>query len=414
MNRNAITLGGLGAGLAVGVAVRASGSPALIGAVQLLHPVGTLWLNALKMTLIPLVFALVAHGTISLDRSGGGGRLLGVAMPLLVGLMVLGMAGGMAFGLLFEHIWPVAPGIAGAIGGAAVPIPEKTPTLTEMIVNLIPTNLIAAAGEGALASIVIFATIFGFAVSRIDAVDGEPVIRLMRGLAEAMMRIVHWVLWFAPLGIFVLSLDLALGAGLAMAGFLAEAVILVCVIALLTMLLSYLLAWLGGGVSPVRFGRAIIGAQAMAAGTTSSAATLPLMIEASKGQLGISERIVDAVLPLTVSVFRLASVAYSGALMILFMRAVGIPLEPAKLAIGGALLVLGITSAGGLPGAAVIYASTIAAFRFLGLPLEFIPLMIAVSAFPDALVTAGNVTADLAATVTIARLAPANRRPSPL
>jgi Na+/H+-dicarboxylate symporter len=335
-------------------------------------------------------------------------------MPLLVGLMVLGMAGGMAFGLLFEHIWPVAPGIAGAIGGAAVPIPEKTPTLTEMIVNLIPTNLIAAAGEGALASIVIFATIFGFAVSRIDAVDGEPVIRLMRGLAEAMMRIVHWVLWFAPLGIFVLSLDLALGAGLAMAGFLAEAVILVCVIALLTMLLSYLLAWLGGGVSPVRFGRAIIGAQAMAAGTTSSAATLPLMIEASKGQLGISERIVDAVLPLTVSVFRLASVAYSGALMILFMRAVGIPLEPAKLAIGGALLVLGITSAGGLPGAAVIYASTIAAFRFLGLPLEFIPLMIAVSAFPDALVTAGNVTADLAATVTIARLAPANRRPSPL
>jgi Na+/H+-dicarboxylate symporter len=413
MNRNMMTLLALAAGLSIGAAVRASASVPLIAFAHLFLPLGTLWLNGLKMTLVPLVFALVAYGMVVLDRSGGGGRLLALTLPLLIGVLALGVAGGMAFGVLFDTVWPVLPGVAGSLAAAPMAMPDKVPTLFDMIVALIPTNPIAAASEGALAAIVVFAIIFGFAASRVDAVIGEPIVRFLHGLAEVMMRIVHWVLWFTPIGIFALSMGLALDTGLAMAGFLAQLVIAVIGASLLTLVFGYVLAWVGGGVAPLRFGRAIIGAQAMAAGTTSSAATLPMMIEASEQQLQIPERIVGAVLPLTVSIFRLASVVYTSALVILFLRAMNMPLDPAKLAIGGALLMLGVMSTGGLPGVAVIYAASIGAYKFLGLPIEFIPLTIAVSSFPDLIITPANVTADLAVTTIVARLVGTAERDTP-
>ena len=404
MNRNVIALLGLGAGLAIGIAARSSDNALLIGAASWVQPIGTLWLNALKMTLVPLVFALVAHGTVALDRSGASGLVLGVTLPILLGLLALGMFGGMLFGAATLQFWPIAVGSAGALQPSAALVPGGGPGLTDMIIALVPTNPVAAASQGALAPIVVFAMIFGFAASRIRSPESETVVRLVHGLADIMMRIVHWVLWLAPVGIFALAIGLALDAGLAVAGFLAHAVVIVTATALLTILSSYLLAWIGGGVPLLRFGRAILGAQTMAAGTTSSAATLPAMIEIGEQRLSISDKIVGAVVPLSVSVFRLSSVAYGGVMLIFFMGAAGLPLDPAKLAVGGALLIIGSASTGGLPGAAIMYASVTASFKFLGLPLEYIPLLIAITALPDMLITVANITADLAVLTIVDRV----------
>src|SRR6185312_11994732 len=250
MNRSLAALLALVAGVVFGALVRASGSATLIDIAHAIQPLGTLWLNALKMTLVPLIFAMVAKGMIALDRTGGGGRLLGITLPLLIGLLVFGMVLSFVFGVLFVAVWPVAPDalapwMASSTGAAAA----APPTIVGMIVDLVPSNPVAAAAQGNLAAIVVFAIIFGFAVSR--AAGGASVAGFIDGLADAMIRIVQWVLIFTPLGIFVLSLGLALDTGFAVAGFLTQIVIASCLTSILAIVVSYALAWLMGGVGPI-------------------------------------------------------------------------------------------------------------------------------------------------------------------
>jgi len=404
MNRSLVALLALVAGVVLGALVRASGSTTLAAIAHGVQPLGTLWLNALKMTLVPLIFAMVAKGMISLDRSGGGGRLLGITLPLLMGLLVVGMALGLLFGQAFVAIWPVAPGaLASWSTGAAGPATAR-PTIIGMIVDLLPSNPVAAAAEGNLASIVVFAIIFGFAVSRTQVAGETTMVRLIEALSDAMIRIVQWVLIFTPAGIFILSLGLALDTGFTVAGFMMQIVVSSAIGAVLAIVASYGLAWLLGGVNPIRFGKAVLGAQAMAAGTCSSAATLPLMLECSEHKLGISDAVGGAVLPLAVSIFRFAVVFYQGALVILLMHAAGLPLDPAKMAICGGLLIMSNVGIAGLPGAAVVAASWGAALEFLGLPLGVLPLLIATISLPDILLTVGNVTGDLAVATIVDRV----------
>jgi Na+/H+-dicarboxylate symporter len=367
------------------------------------QPLGTLWLNALKMTLVPLIFAMVARGMISLDRNGGGGRLLAVTLPLLLGLLVLGMVLGLLFGQAFVAIWPVTPGALASWSTSATAPATVPPTIIGMIVDLLPSNPVAAAAQGNLAAIVVFAIIFGFAVSRTQIAGETTTVRLIDALSGAMIHIVQWVLIFTPAGIFILSLGLALDTGFAVAGFMMQIVVSSAIGGALSIVASYGLAWVLGGVNPLRFGKAVLGAQAMAAGTCSSAATLPLMLECSEHKLGISDAVGGAVLPLAVSIFRFAVVFYQGALLILLMHAAGLPLDPSKMAVAGGLLIMSNLGIAGLPGAAVVAASWGAALEFLGLPLGVLPLLIATISLPDILLTVGNVTGDLAVATIVDR-----------
>ena len=409
MHRSTAALLALVAGVATGTAIRATGNASLVSAAHLVLPLGTLWLNALKMTLVPLVFAMVAQGMITLDRSGGaGGRLLGITLPLILGLLAFAVTIGIGFGFLFDAIWPVTRGVlasltasAAATPGAAIP---PVPAISDLIIGLIPTNPIAAASNGTMASIVVFAIVFGFAVSRTSTPHDEPVAKVIHGLASAMVWIVHGVLHFTPLGIFALSLGLALNIGLSVAGFWTQMLLASALGGVFATMIAYAIAWLGGGVPPLRFGRAILDAQAMAAGTCSSAATLPAMLEDSEYKLHIPQAIGGAVLPLAVSLFRFGVPLYAGMVLVLLMRGMNLPIDPARMAIAATLLVLTNIGSAGLPGAAVISVNWVASLQVLGLPIEVVPLMIAGYNLADIFVTTGNVTADLALTTVVARL----------
>ncbi len=404
MNRNVAALVALGAGILVGALVRTSGVSVLIAFAHGLQPIGVLWLNALRMTLVPLIFGMVAKGMIALDRTGGGGRLLGVTVSLILALLATAMALGFVFGLAFETAWPVAQGTLAPWGMASAASAATPPSIIGMIVDLLPSNPVAAAAQGNLVEVVVFAIIFGFAVSRTSMGGDTPMVSIIDALADAMIRIVHWVLIFTPAGIFILALGLALDAGISVAGFMAELVIGSCAAAILGIIASYGLAWLLGRVNPITFGRAVLGAQAMAAGTTSSAATLPVMLESSERKLGISTAVGGAVLPLAVSIFRFGVAFYQGVTVVLLMHAAGLALDPQKAIICGAILVLSNIGIAGLPGAAVVAASWGAALQYLGLPLGVLPLLIALISLPDIFITVGNVTADLALAIIVDRL----------
>jgi Na+/H+-dicarboxylate symporter len=218
-----------------------------------------------------------------------------------------------------------------------------------------------------------------------------------------MMVIVEWVLVATPAGVFILALGVALNTGLEAAGVLFQGMVMVTLAPAVGIALSYLLARFAGGVGFAQFGRAALGPQAVAAGTTSSMATLPAMIEAAETGLACPPTIAGAVLPLAVSTFRCGNVFLISATALFAAHAAGLHPSLGQIAVMGLVVVLTNFGVVGLPAAAVLYAAEAPAFQAIGAPLEVLPLMIAVSAIPDIVDTVCNVTADLAVTTVVRR-----------
>jgi Na+/H+-dicarboxylate symporter len=214
---------------------------------------------------------------------------------------------------------------------------------------------------------------------------------------------VTWVLAIAPVGVFVLALNIALNTGLQTAGVLFQAMLVMVLAPTAGIAFAYLVARIGGGVSFVRFARAAIGPQAVAAGTTSSMATLPALIEAAEKKLDVPPALAGSVLPLAVSTFRFGNVLIVMCLAIFAAHAVGHDPTLVELTAAGVAAILTNIGIPGLPAIAVLYAADAPAFQAMGAPLELLPLLIAISAPSDIMDTVCNVTADLAATTVVQR-----------
>jgi proton glutamate symport protein len=185
---------------------------------------------------------------------------------------------------------------------------------------------------------------------------------------------------------------------------LAQAVVMTSALPAVGIGLCYLIARFAGGVGLARFARAAMGPQAVAAGTTSSMATLPAMIEAAETGLDCPASVAGAVLPLAVSTFRFGNVILITGTALFAANAAGVHPNVAQIAIAGFVVILTNIGVVGLPAAAVLYAAEAPAFQAIGAPLELLPLLIALSAIPDILDTVCNVTADLAVTTVVRRL----------
>jgi proton glutamate symport protein len=367
---------------------------------------GGLWLAALKMTLVPLIFTLVATGVSAWTTTGQGRRMIGGAICLFAGLLAFAAVAGAAIMSALLQLWPTPPGALaflaqGAQAGQAVR--PAAPTVTDQLMGLIPTNLVAAAANDAMTPLVIFAVLFGLALTRIDPGRRAVVRTMLQGVGEAMMVIVEWVLNLAPIGIFILALGVALNTGLQAAGVLAQATVLTAIPPIVGIGVCYLVAWLGGGIGVAHFARAIMTPQAVAVGTTSSMATLPAMIEAAETELDCPAALAGAILPLAVSTFRFGNVLMITGTVVFAAAAAGLHPSLAQIAVAGFVVVLTNLGIVGLPAAAVLYAAEAPAFPALGVPLAVLPLIIAIAAIPDIADTVCNVTADLAVTAVVRR-----------
>jgi len=394
-------LAALAGGLATGLAIRWSGHPALLALAAAVKPLGTLWLNALRMTLVPLIFSLVVSAIGRLTELQARGRAIGVIAAVFGVLLLIGAAYGLAAGHMLLALWPTAtiPATDVTAPSAGPPLP-----LVDQFMALLPVNPVGAAAEGQMAPLVVFAVILGVAATRIAAERRTTLLALIGVIADTMMAIVHGVLKLAPIGVFLLAIGITLQAGIAIATVLGQMVIMTCIAATGGIAFCHLVARVAGGVDWRRFARAAAGPQAVAAGTCSSLATLPAMIEAAETGLGLDPALASTALPLAASSFRFAT-AMTGCMECLFAaHAVGIALTPAQYAVILAVTLLTNIGVVGLPGAAVIYAADAPIFQAVGVPLSFLPLWIAVFAIPDIFVTVCNVTADLAATTVVARL----------
>ena len=397
MSQTARVMSGLVAGVVIGILLAWLDPVLANGVADVVQPFGKLWINALQMTVVPLVLALVIVGVNAASDAAQSGRVARRAIIVfLVLLTVAAVMTAVLAPLVLAQLQP-DPAVAAALRGTEAEMPATTGGWADALTAIIPSNAVAAAAAGAMLPLVTFALFFGFALTRLDAEPRMQVVGFFRAVSEAMIVIVRWVLWVAPIGIFALVLALTARAGWGMLQALGIYILLECALYLLAIILLVALAVTAGRQRLGHFLAGIAPVQAVAASTQSSLATLPAMLESSETRLGFPQPVSALVLPMAVSLFRITSPIQYIATASFIAWAMGIDLSAAQLATGVALSVLVSMGSVGLPGQAIFIATNLPVSQAMGLPVAPLAVLMAVDAIPDILATVGNVTADMTA-----------------
>ena len=401
----------LALGLAVGALAAAYGGAGATQVIEGVEALGGLWLNALRMTVIPLVFAVLVTGIAQVSDAAATGRLAMRAVAWFAGLLLLSAITSVLISNGLLGAWPVSETASAALRAGTQAPPADAPTAPDFaawIKSLAPSNPIKAAAEDAVLPVVVFAIFTGFALTRLPEGRGRTLLEVFQALGEAMIVVVRWVLAVAPIGVFALGLGVGLRAGVGAAGILGQYVVIASLVGLLITIIGYILAVTVGRVPLVRWARATAPVLVTGFATQSSLACLPAMIERSRDNLDIPPRIAGLVLPLAVAVFRFTSPAVNLAVCVFVAKVYG--LEPTALQYSGAVLVAIAVAIGsvGLPGQVSFIVSVAPICIALGLPIDLLPILLAVEVVPDIFRTLGNVTGDMAVTAIVAKDEPAD------
>ena len=402
------------AGLTVGVLLAAFGSAgAIAAALAVADPVGGLWLDALQMTVIPLVIGLLFTGIAGAAGSARTSRLAGRAILLFAGLILAGAAITVIFipGLLEQ--WPIGADAAKALvrgNGSAADAAPATMSAGAWIRGFVPTNVFAALASGTMLQLVVFTGAFAMAATRLPDAQRSVLTAFFDAVTGAMLTLVQWILVLAPIGVFALAALVGIKVGVEAIGVLAHYVIIVIAAQLVVIVLAYVLAAFFTRPGLIAFARAAIPAQVVAVSTQSSIATLPAMVAATTGPLGVPDGIARLVLPMAVSIFRITSAPANLAVVLYVAHLNGMALGPGDLATGVAVAFAVSIAAVGLPGQVSFITSIAPIAIAMGVPITTLPLLIAVEIIPDIFRTLGNVTADIAATAILARNEPEGDR----
>ena len=393
------TFAALIVGVALGIAFQGAAGPAVVAA----GAIGELWLNALQMTIVPLVAALLVTGIQQIAAAAQGGRMARATLALFVALLLVGGTAAVLLTPLLLELFPVPAAAVRALGGTAPAAGEVAlPTLGDYLNALIPTNVIAAAAEQKMLGLIVFFALLATAMTRLPERLRAPLAQLFEAIAAAMLVIIGWILTLAPLGVLALAFRFAAEAGTAAIGALTHYVVIVSVVGAVCVIVAYVVGVIGGRQPPLRFARALVPVEAVALATQSSLASLPAMLAACR-TLGIRERSADFVLPLAVALFRMTSPTMNLAVVIYVAHLTGTPLPPATLAIGVVVAVMASFSTVGLPGT-ISFITTIGPIAIaMGVPIAPLGLLVAVELLPDLMRTVGNVTADTAVAAAIDR-----------
>jgi Na+/H+-dicarboxylate symporter len=389
---------GLCAGLLFGAIASVSGSNTLATVVAALEPVGTVFVNAIRMTVIPLVVASLVAGVASMTDTRALTRIGGRGLALFA-MLVFGAAtitAMVAAPLLARVHFDIAL-MAGALGNeaAAVPAGGSVPGFSQWFVDLVPANPIKAAADGAMLPLIVFTIAFGVVLTKLPSNSRLLLVDIFRAVADAMMMLVRGVLWLAPFGVFALAAPLAARMGLAAAGALLYYVATAVVLTIgFMVLVVYPLTAALSGVSLRQFARACAPAQAVAFSSRSTMASLPAMIAASKS-LDVPEHVTAFVVPLAASIFRVGSAVGQTVAVLFAAQLYGATPTTAQLAIIVITVALTTFTVPGIPGGSIVVMVPI--LLAANLPVEGIGVLLGADTIPDMFRTTANVTGGISA-----------------
>lgn len=370
--------------------------------------VGGLWLNALKMTVVPLVVALLITGIAHSAEAARAGRVAARSVLWIVIICTASAVFGALMILLLTNLFPLSRETAGLLQAALSGVEQKVPAelagIADFFKGVIPDNVISAAANGDVLPLVVFALLFALALMHISPDARRTIVAFFAAVADALLVIIGWVLWVAPIGVFALAFTVGATAGGAAFTGLGHYVLLISLIGVLVTLMGYPLAMIAGRVPPGRFIKAMIAPQAVAVSTRSSLASLPAMLEAAR-VIGVREQVADVTLPISVALFRATGPAMNTA--VAFYVAHWLGLEPTLGQMIAATAVGAVMSYGAvsLPGEVSFISSIAPIAMALGVPIAPLALLVAVEMIPDIFRTVGNVTLDVAVTTAVDRQA---------
>ena len=402
------------AGLLAGVAIAALDVPELRTAAALIEPVGTIWVRALQMTLIPLVFSLLVNGIVTTVDTGTTGRLGAAALVVFLALLIgTALVSSLVAMPLVSRI-PIDPETTAMMRATAdssvLAASRQLPRFSDLLVSIVPANPIRAAVDGAMLPLVTFAILFGLALARVTVEQREAVARIFRAIADAMTVIVGWLIVVAPLGVFALAMTLVVRTGLGAVRALLVYIALLSGVIILVTLLLYPVAVIAGRQPLGRFARALVPPQAIAFSARSSLAALPAMVEAARTRLGLPGAVTSFTLPLAVTTLRLSAPIMWTVAIPFLARLYGIAMGPEQLVflIGAGILLS--FSVPGLPSGSILVMGPF--ITGLGIPIEALGLLIAADSIPDLLKSVLNVTGHMTSSAVVAtRVATPRRGP---
>ncbi len=388
------------AGLVVGVFVSWNQNHALLTGVAWVEPIGTLWVNAIRMTVIPLVVSLLVTGLAS-TSAGRAARIGGRTLAIFVALVT--------FSSLVAAIFaPPLLSMASFRADAFAALRESTSAtqvellpFRDWIVELIPANPVRAAADGAMLPLVVFSVIFAMAITRLAENHKKTLVDFFEALTRTMLVIIEWILLVAPIGVFCLVVPIAAQTGVDLVGAMGAFLLIACGLVLVTWVALYPLAVLVGRIPLGKFTRALISPQTIGFSTRSSLASLPAQLEAANDDLELPERVTAIVLPVAVALLKYSAPTARITGTFFIARLYGIELGVMEIAaITAAIGALSFYSPG-IPSSGLLIMTPI--YLAFGLPVEGIGLLIALDVVVDMFITAANVTADMTVAVLIAR-----------
>lgn len=393
-------------GLLLGTGLKLT-NPGLADGLSLwIKPIGSMWINSIRMTVIPLLMALL----LTAIASHGGGSAMAKLGIKTFALFVLFIAASSLYTFLFAppliallDIDPQASATLLATTNAASVSPDSLPPFSDWLVSLIPANPIAAASNGDILPLLIFTALFASALLKTQPAQRKSVTEFFAGIREAMLVLIGWIMRLAPIGIFGIVFPLAAALGLdaitALASFIliASGLISVTIIALVILVATLT------SVSASQFIKAVAPAQIIGFSARSSLAALPATFSATKS-LGVKVSISGVVLPVAVTLFKFASpiARISGSYFIAALY--GIDLSTLQLLTIAAAIGLFSFYSPGIPSGGLLIMAPV--YESLGLPVEGIAILIAIDLIVDMFLTAANVTANTAATLLLAKYTP--------
>jgi len=402
-----LVLAALVAGLLLGAIAQGAGDGLREPALQAATMVGGIWLDALKMTVIPLIVALLVTGIAKGAEAARAGKIAGRSILWFVIVCTLSAIFGAVMITLLTQMFPLPQEAGQALKAGLAAIDDTTasapiPGVADFFRHIVPANVIAAASNGDVLPLVIFTVLFALAVARIAEGRRRTLVGFFDGVTDALLVVIGWVLWIAPLGVFALGFALGASAGGAAFAGLAHYIVLISAIGVLVTLWGYPLAILGGRIPADRFIKAMIAPQSVAISTRSSLASLPAMLGAARN-MGVREQVADVTLPMSVALFRATGPAMNVA--VAFYVASWLGYQPSLGAAIAATAVASIISYGAvsLPGEVSFISSIAPIAMALGVPIAPLALLVAVEMVPDIFRTLGNVTLDVAVTASVDR-----------
>jgi Na+/H+-dicarboxylate symporter len=399
MTKNVAIVLGLLCGLLLGFGAALTGSDALHAAAAGVAPLGVAFVRLVRLVVVPLVGCTLFSAIATMGDLRRLGRLGLHTLGFLWSTTLIAILAGMIVmyaALPFAGTLTIAP-------AADTVAPPSPPGLLDFLLGLIPENAVKAAAEGALLPLIVFTVLFAAAATTIPGNQRAMLVALADAATAALIRLVHWILWTAPVGVFALAAPVAADAGpdlLRSLGIFIAAVIVGLVVFAGAVYLPFV--HFVARLSTRRFLTASLEPAAIAFSTTSSAATLPAMFEATD-RLHLPRPLASFVLPIGAAVSRSGSALYQGSAVVFLGHLYGAGVSPGELIAALFATFLVALTIAPVPSASVVTLPP--ALAAVGVPIDGLGILLGIDRIPDMFRTVVNVTGSVAATAVVRRTA---------